>query len=602
MVSRVLPDGFADQRASLTILDPACGDGAFVLPLLDHIASQRGVADDDAFSRLKIVHDHVYGVDSDAEAIHHVRRRVSEWIGDLSEAASEIERVVSCNFPCGDALLGNDWSNHDRFQHVKDLDVIDWKQQFPTVAATGGFDLVIGNPPYRRERDSKADFDRIAQSPLGRWREPRMDLWHYFLHRGLELLKPGGRLQYIVNSYWTRATSARCLRQRVAEETTLEEVVMLGAAPLFRGVSGQHMIFRLCKHLASDSRCHVHDLSSLNLDQIKGRLSQEMTERYTIPQADLWKGDQRLLQIDQIRTTVSGSLPAAHGKEGQTLAGHTISNSNRLSSKEDAPFCQGLLGDFYDVRQGIAENPPFVTRKAAIELGDTSMVGRGVFVLTDGEVKSLRLNAKERALLRPYYALSAVERFRVASLPTHQLLYLTRQTAPTLDEIPHLARHLEQFRPILDRRREVQSGQIAWWHLHWPREERLFTSPRILSLQMGETPRFAYAEHPTYVGFSMHVITASADPKGQASPSLPALTAILNSSRAQQWFESHAKHRGAHLDISGTILKQFPLPMRCQPDLERALTQLTQSWPKVPDSGFESQLDQIVDSWYSVAE
>ena len=86
------------------------------------------------------------------------------------------------------------------------------------------------------------------------------------------------------------------------------------------------------------------------------------------------------------------------------------------------------------------------------------------------------------------------------------------------------------------------------------------------------------------------------------SPSLPALTAILNSSRAQRWFESHAKHRGAHLDISGTILKQFPLPMRCQPDLERALTQLTQSWPKVPDSGFESQLDQIVDSWYSVAE
>jgi len=251
MVSRVLPDGFADQRASLTILDPACGDGAFVLPLLDRIASERRVADDDAFSRLMIVRDHVYGVDSDAEAIHHVRRRVSEWIGDLSEATSEIERVVSCNFPCGDALLGNDWSNHDRFQHVKDLDVIDWKQQFPTVAATGGFDLVIGNPPYRRERDSKADFDRIAQSPLGRWREPRMDLWHYFLHRGLELLKPGGRLQYIVNSYWTRATSARCLRQRVAEETTLEEVVMLGAAPLFRGVSGQ-------QHAAGRGRLAPH--------------------------------------------------------------------------------------------------------------------------------------------------------------------------------------------------------------------------------------------------------------------------------------------------------------------------------------------------------
>jgi len=51
------------------------------------------------------------------------------------------------------------------------------REAFPQVAADGGFDVVIGNPPYRRELNAKELFDRIAASPLGeRWRQARMDL------------------------------------------------------------------------------------------------------------------------------------------------------------------------------------------------------------------------------------------------------------------------------------------------------------------------------------------------------------------------------------------------------------------------------------------
>ena len=59
-------------------------------------------------------------------------------------------------------------------------------------------------------------FDRIAGSPLGkRWRQARMDLWYYFLHRGLDLLRPGGRLAFVVNSYWTASSGARRLIDRL---------------------------------------------------------------------------------------------------------------------------------------------------------------------------------------------------------------------------------------------------------------------------------------------------------------------------------------------------------------------------------------------------
>src|SRR5690606_26555447 len=143
---------------------------------------------------------------------------------------------------------------------------IDWPAVFPDAAGAGGFDLILGNPPYRRELNARSLFDRVAASPLGRWREPRMDYWYFFLHRGLDLLKPGGRLSFVVHSYWTAPTGARRLIGRLQHESALEEVILFGAAPLFNDVQGQHLVFRLRKHPAGGAReqsfCRVVDLST----------------------------------------------------------------------------------------------------------------------------------------------------------------------------------------------------------------------------------------------------------------------------------------------------------------------------------------------------
>jgi adenine-specific DNA-methyltransferase len=127
--------------------------------------------------------------------------------------------------------------------------VFDWKDQFKTVFDEGGFDIVIGNPPYRRELDYKELMDEIAESDLGdRYRAPRMGLWYYFVHRSLEhLLKPDGRLGFIVNSYWTGSTGSEKLIKQIREENLLEEVVLFGSRKIFSDVSGQHMIMVLQK-------------------------------------------------------------------------------------------------------------------------------------------------------------------------------------------------------------------------------------------------------------------------------------------------------------------------------------------------------------------
>jgi adenine-specific DNA-methyltransferase len=210
------------------------------------------------------------------------------------------------------------------------------------------------------------------------------------------------------------------------------------------------------------------------------------------------------------------------------------------------------LGELFDVRQGIAENPPFVTRAIHEELRGALAIGRGIFVLTREELAQFALPPDERALLRPYFSAHAVDRYHLPPQPTHWILYLTRCTAPDITVLPNIARHLGRVRSVLERRREVQRGLIAWWHLHWPREERLFTEPRILAVQMCRQPQFVFARRPTFVGFSLNIV--------RARTTVPAVTAVLNSRWAAEWFAQNAKRRGIGLDISGTLLREFPLP------------------------------------------
>lgn len=545
-----------------------------------------------ASNRLELVRECLFGVDADPAAITLLRERVGGWIrgGSDSTAATndEVRRVVERNFVCGNALLGPDWSMsaaETDATGVPPAPVIDWSEAFPHVAAEGGFDLVIGNPPYRRELNAKADFDLIAASPLGRrWRRSRMDLWHYFLHRGLNLLKPGGTICYIVNSYWTGSTAAKPLAARMSAETTLDEVLLFGKTKLFRDVSGRHMVFRARKVLEPNTDCRIVDLKNAPAEQLAEALAVRGVSKWSrsVSQSDLWRGG--LLRVEPIRAD-DGLL-------------------------DGGP----LLGDVFDVRQGIAENPPFVTKSLAAELGDMSLTGRGVFVLTDMEVAAMQLSADERSLLSPYFALASIGRFTLAPQPSHWLLYLTKQTAPALVALSGLAAHLAPFREMLQRRREVRSGSIAWWHLHWPREERLFTSPRVLCVQMGHVPRFVFAECPTFVGFSLNIIAERSSSRGTltvrgSTPSLPALSAILNSRLAQRWLELHAKHRGANLDISGTVLKQFPLPQAHRPELDVKLSQLARAWPSTSngiddDLGIaaldaaEAELERLVGEWY----
>jgi adenine-specific DNA-methyltransferase len=555
-VGRRLAEMTPESVVGIKILDPAAGCGAFLLTTyrylidwhlrwyLDHSPNDwsADVTRTNRGWRLtarkcrSILGNHIFGVDLDQTAIEISKRIL--WLTAVDHSAEQSfsdpeplnENWLCSNLKQGNSLIGpafDDTDSIDRSSSGKSRFV--WTNEFPQIAARSGFDIVIGNPPYRRERDFKQELDEINATALGKYHSPRMDLWYYFVHRGVQLLRPGGILSFITNAYWTNGTGAEKLIASLQDEVHLDDLFLLNNQAIFPGVSGQHLIFRLAKSpstLPTTITIVPRDLT-ISLTEIFA--SNSPLRSYT-------KTRDQLFQENRLDVWPPSD--------------RFLAKMNRFSR----------LIELGVVRQGIAENPAAINQRTIARFPEAAVTHKwqldeGVFSLQDGEVASLALTPHEAQLLRPYHDLCDLGRYWAATTPSRHLIYSTRTTCPDISQYPILRRHLKRFREILDTRRETRSGSNQWWHLHWPRDERIWLANKLVSIQMAVRPSFVPSMVPTYVSFSANVFVPSPDMRED----LRYLSGLLNSRILWAWFIHHAKHRGVGLELNGHVLEQAPI-------------------------------------------
>ena len=206
------------------IVDPACGSGAFLLEAFDqmfaHYQKAQGFLSDlqgkTLFDIRKTILEHnLFGVDLNAAAVEIAQ--LSCWI-KTAEIGKQLTSLDH-NIRQGNSVVS------DRAVHPK---AFDWQAAFPEVFAVGGFDVVVGNPPYVRQEwiaPFKAYFQQHYRAFDG-----AADLYVYFYERGVGLLKPGGRLGYIVTNKWMKAGYGEALRRFFGESVWVESVVDFGHA------------------------------------------------------------------------------------------------------------------------------------------------------------------------------------------------------------------------------------------------------------------------------------------------------------------------------------------------------------------------------------
>jgi len=317
-VGKLLEGKTPQQASKLRVLDPACGSGSFLLgayqTLLDWHLKWYSEHDPEKHARgrnPKIFHgpggdwrlttaekkrillNNIYGVDIDPQAVEVTKLSLLLKVleGENAETLGKSLRLfheralpdLADNIKCGNSLIGPDFYEGKQLSLIDEeeryrINAFDWNAEFPEIMGAGGFDAVIGNPPYLRIQGLREHYE----SQIGYFSQcyesavKRFDLYLLFVERGFELLTRKGRLGFICPHKFLNSDFGSGLRRFLITNTALEMIVSFGNNLIFDPVTTYTSILLLCRDSSSEFR--YYELPSLSHAELVKKFAPLRTE------------------------------------------------------------------------------------------------------------------------------------------------------------------------------------------------------------------------------------------------------------------------------------------------------------------------------------
>lgn len=204
-----------DVKEDSVILDPSCGCGSFLLTAYDILGKKYG----------KSFMKNLYGVDINSDAAKITQACLYTKVNQDKRYSS----IILQNIKIGNSIIGN-----------KSIDSLafDWKQEYPCILESGGFDFIVGNPPYvTLQKYSSFDptegiYPQIIDGPV--------NAATLMIGRSVELLKQGGVLAFLLPRTILHVDSYNKIRSYLLQNTQIIQIIDLGAK--FKDVRGEQII------------------------------------------------------------------------------------------------------------------------------------------------------------------------------------------------------------------------------------------------------------------------------------------------------------------------------------------------------------------------
>ena len=307
-----LLDGKTPKTAEkLRILDPACGSGSFLIGAYQYLLDwHRDIYIEDGAEkhakgknpklyqrirnewrlttaeRKRILLNNIYGVDIDPQAVEVTKLslllKVLEGESDQTIKSSFKlfhERALpdlGNNIKCGNSLIGPDYyeGKQTSFLDTEErerVNAFDWEKEFPEIFQAGGFDAVIGNPPYIRQ-EMIGDFKEYFQQHYKVYNGVA-DIYVYFIERGINFLNQNGFFSYIVANKWIRANYGMPLRKWLKDQN-IEEIVDFGDLPVFQKATTYPCVIRVVKN-KSKKELRVTSVKTLSFRDLESYVANQ---------------------------------------------------------------------------------------------------------------------------------------------------------------------------------------------------------------------------------------------------------------------------------------------------------------------------------------
>lgn len=499
------------ELTSIKVCDPACGSGAFLVAAFDLLLAEYNNVNEqiaaitgsmEVFNADRdILNGNLFGVDLNAESIEITK--LSLWLktarhGRPLESLESTLRVGNSLISSADGGLAHDPK------------AFDWAAAFPAIVARGGFDVIIGNPPYVRMERLKPVKPYLAQRYAVA--SERADLYGYFFELAIRLLRNGtvgGRIGFISSNTFFKTGAGQNLRAYLLAHAQLESVVDFGDLQVFEGVTTYPAIVIARRSGAPQAQ------GLLRFLKVTAALPQDFAKAFkagadTMPQgrltADAWQFE--------------GDARAA--LRSKLLAGHAT-----LQAKYGSPY-RGIVSGL---------NKAFVVTRAQ----------RDALIAQD---------ARSAELLKPYLEGKELKKWRTE--PRGLWLIYIPKGRIDIDDYPAIKAHLLPLRNELEKR----ATQQAWFELQQAQAayEGSFQGHKICYVDMSEQPHFSLDTSGSYLANTAYFI-----------PGSDAYLLALLCSRALWWVATGfaTEYSGGYFRLFSQYVEQLPIPDASPPDRSR---------------------------------